>query len=1535
MKASNCSRRNHQGKRLDFERLEPRLLLSARQMEYLDRGVVAVSEGASTVYVGWRLLGTDPSSIAFNLYRSTGGASAVKLNSSPLTQTTDYVDTGANLALSNAYYVRPIVGGVEQSPSETFVLMASAPVQQYLSIPLNIPAPVVTADGVTHTYSANDVSVGDLDGDGQYEIVLKWDPDPQDTWQQTGNVYIDAYKLNGTQLWRIDLGLNIRAGAAYTNFTVYDLDGDGKAEVVTRTADGTVTGTGQIIGNPTARWWRDDGRIVSGPEYFTVFEGATGRALATANYSPPRAVNAADGSTEWGDNYGHRSDTFGQCVAYLDGQRPSLVMTRGIYGPDTAHGYNEAKMFVVAWNWRDGKLTQVWSFEGAQNQDGNINSNYVGQGNHNLSVADVDGDGKDEIIYGACSIDDNGTGLYSTGLGHGDALHVGDFDPSRPGLEVFDIHESYPLAAGAEFRDAATGALIWGMPNTADVGRGVADDIYAGNPGAEIWATNTDGLRSVTGAYVGRTPSSMNFTVWWDADHVRELLDDVHIDKYGLTGDTRLLTATGCSSNNSTKATPCLSADILGDWREEVIWRTSDSKYLRIYTTTIPATDRIYTLMHDTQYREAIAWQNVAYNQPPHTSFFLGDGMSAAPTPNIYLVQSVQNPPPTPANVTATVVTPSRIDVTWSASTGATLYRIKRAASANGPYTTIGFVSSGTTFSDTNVVVSGVYYYLVSARNNSGESADSAVCIGSVTGLPAPANLRAAVVSSSQVDLSWTASSGATSYWVRRSYYAGGPYAVIASGVTSTSYSDATVTSGPTYYYVVAAVSSTNGSANSNEAAVTIGLPAPWVAQDIGTITTPGYASYSSGTFSITGAVGGIQFVNQGLVGDCTIIAKLESLSTTSGSGGIMIRNSMASNSRYVNLYASNDSKDHIFFYYQTSDGGSTRYRYDYCATPVWLKLTRVGNTFTGYWGTDGSTWNLLSYGGTSQVTISMNTLTYGGMAVNSYSSSSLDSAVFSNVSVTSANAAPTVATAASSSPATRTGPGTTALNVLGADDGGESNLTYTWSVLGAPSAPVTFSANGTNAAKAATATFSRAGIYNLQVKIMDTGGLSVVSPVTVTVYSTIAGRMVFYNDSKYDAHAGYLRGDPAANLYDDNAIATDKSPLLPGQTATFANYTSYSLGLNGIIVDIQNLAAIPNIGNYSQFFAFKVGNDSNVTGWTVAAEPILVEVRQGAGANGSDRVTIVWDDNAIANQWLQVTVLAGAYTGLAGADVFYFGNLVGESGSDATVTVQDEDAALSHRTGFTLAAITNNYDYNRDRQVNAADALIARATYAGPQASLQLITAPVASAAASEEALQPLTSSQDDAASQAALLSAAVVTAQAQAPSDNLATLLVDAVVAAAESTTVLPVASTVQLEYAPRSHSVATESLPKAIDPQIKPVNSILFGATLSYHAWNNLAQTPKHENLASILNSGNRADSAAIEMPSSRGTSGQGRLRDAFFAKSAGGVLVESARVSSNDSAAAIESLLSDCLPATARKSSANAIDALLDDNWPYRE
>jgi rhamnogalacturonan endolyase len=620
-----------------------------RQMETLGRGLVALKKDSRTVYLSWRVLGLDPGNIGFNVYRSTGGGAPIKLNASPITNTSCYTDTGADTTRSNTYFVKPVIGGQEQAASTPFTLPANAPSTFWLTVPIQLPPGGTTPDGTNYTYSANDCSVGDLDGDGEYEIILKWDPsNSKDNAYSgyTGNVLLDAYKLDGTRLWRIDLGINIRAGAHYTQFMVYDLDGDGKAEVACKTAPGTRDGLGAyvILGNdnPAADYRNSSGYILSGPEYLTLFEGTTGRNLWTTNYIPPRGSVAA-----WGDSYGNRVDRFLACVAYLDGVRPSLVMCRGYY----------TRTVLAAWDWRNGQLTQRWVFD--SNNPGC--SAYAGQGNHNLSVGDVDGDGCDEIVYGACCIDHDGSGLYTTGWGHGDALHLSDMDPARPGLEVWDVHESPSSVGAGEFRDARTGELIWGLPSTNDTGRGCAAHIDPAQPGYQMWSSASHGTYNSAGQLISGAVPKCNFLAWWDPDVQRETVDVADgngvnpiINKWNGNGENRLLSLYNypspyaISANNGTKGNPCLSGDILGDWREELIYRLKDGSALLIFFANTPSTNRFYTFLHDPQYRLAIAWQNVAYNQPPHPGFYVGAGMAPQPPAHIYYAPSAVAPlPPT------------------------------------------------------------------------------------------------------------------------------------------------------------------------------------------------------------------------------------------------------------------------------------------------------------------------------------------------------------------------------------------------------------------------------------------------------------------------------------------------------------------------------------------------------------------------------------------------------------------------------------------------------------------------------------------------------------------------------------------------------------------------------------------------------------------------------------------------------------------------------------------------------------------------
>lgn len=598
-----------------------------REMEYLDRAPVAVKTENGN-YIGWRMLGLDADSIAFNLYRD-----GEKLNDEPLTGSTNFTD--AEGTDTSSYRVMTVENGIEKAATKEFGVWQ----EQYLSVPLQKPADAYTKDGQPYSYYAGDASVGDVDGDGEYEIILMWSPNNgKDNSQSgiTGIVYMDAYRLDGTRLWRINLGPNIRAGAHYSPFLVYDFDGDGRAELMMRTADGTVDGQGTVIGDANADHRNSSGYVLLGDEFLTVFDGETGAALDTVDYDPPRGDVAS-----WGDGYGNRVDRFLAAVAYLDGEHPSAMFSRGYY----------TRTVLASYDFRDGKISQVWRFD--SNDEGY--GEYAGQGNHNLSVGDVDGDGKDEITFGAMAIDDDGTPLYNTKLGHGDAMHLSDLDPTRPGLEVFDVHEHKDAEYGLEMRDAATGEILWGVFTGVDTGRGMAADIDPNYPGAEVWAANitnaehipVTGLYSAQGELITtKIPSSTNFGIWWDGDLLRELQDDIRIDKWDYENQTtvNLLTATGAASNNGTKANPSLQADLFGDWREEVIWRSQDSSELRIYTTTDETDVRIRTLMHDPIYRLGVAWQNVAYNQPPHTGFHLGVGMEQPAAPNIRYVGAPQEP---------------------------------------------------------------------------------------------------------------------------------------------------------------------------------------------------------------------------------------------------------------------------------------------------------------------------------------------------------------------------------------------------------------------------------------------------------------------------------------------------------------------------------------------------------------------------------------------------------------------------------------------------------------------------------------------------------------------------------------------------------------------------------------------------------------------------------------------------------------------------------------------------------------------------
>lgn len=607
--------------------------------EQLNRGVVAIHNGEGVVSVSWRYLESDPIDVAFDLYRQTAEGEVVKLNSAPITESTFYKDEAVAVDVNQRYIV--VAAGESPEQGEDYVLTPEKAAKPYLEIPIK------SVEGYPDGYySPNDAIVGDLDGDGEYEIVVKMETRGYDNSRggmcEEGNL-LDAYELDGTFMWRVDLGINIRQGAHYTQMMMHDFDGDGKAELAVKTAEGTKFADGYVIpdtdgdGRTDYRNMNKDertyGMILEGPEFLSVIDGATGTELARAPFI------ARGGKYDFGDAEGNRVDRYLGGVGYFDGKLPSIVTCRGYY----------SKTVVEVWDYRNGKLTKRWTFDTTADNDKYIQ--YEKQGNHNLRIGDVDGDGKDEIVYGACVIDHDGTGLYSTGYGHGDAMHMSDLLPWREGLEVWQCHETSPLGQGSEMRDAATGELIWCYPSIFDVGRCNAADIDPRFPGAEAWASNTPGTYTADGRMICDVKPSVNFSIWWDGDLSRELMDGyvdrpveqpgqrpqapvrsnrymriskwngAGVDYFTLPGEAE------CSANNGTKSNPAISADLFGDWREELVVRTSDNKYLRVYMTDIPTEYRFHTLMSDIVYRNSVAAQNIAYNQPPEPGYYLGEDL--------------------------------------------------------------------------------------------------------------------------------------------------------------------------------------------------------------------------------------------------------------------------------------------------------------------------------------------------------------------------------------------------------------------------------------------------------------------------------------------------------------------------------------------------------------------------------------------------------------------------------------------------------------------------------------------------------------------------------------------------------------------------------------------------------------------------------------------------------------------------------------------------------------------------------------------
>lgn len=563
------------------------------------------------VLVSWRMLPEDNENTAFDLYRKADGKE-IKLNDKPITQTTNYQDSTPNLNADNVYRLCA-AGSDETLATYTLTMDRVSKGLPYISIPLKSGLGVV--DG--WEFLPNDASIGDLDGDGEYEIVLKrlaskLEGDTIDELGPKHTTLLEAYKMNGSFLWRVALGPNIIGGNT-TSFAVEDFDGDGRAEVAVRTGEGAVFGDGIEIGDTNGDG-KTDYRVKGAnyvpecPSFLSIIDGVTGKEIGRTDYIP-----TGPSSEAWGDNYWKRAGSIRIAVGHFTGDHPQVLICRGIYG----------KSVLEAWDFRNRKFTKLWKFDSSNPGY----EDWKGQGNHSLCVGDVDGDGNDEVVYGGMCVDHNGNGLWNSKHGHGDAMMLGKFDNTRDGLQIWSCFEACPFGVGAALRDAKTGETIWDFKYKGDMGRCMVADIDPESPGCEMWWYKGK-VHSAKGDELGYGASSYNAGIWFGGSLNRQLMDRATIDApREKKGRVFTIYRYDVTTINSTKSNPCFYGDIWGDWREEVILPTKDNTELRVFTTWYPTEYKIPYLMSDHIYRMSALNQNIGYNMPTNTGYYLGSDM--------------------------------------------------------------------------------------------------------------------------------------------------------------------------------------------------------------------------------------------------------------------------------------------------------------------------------------------------------------------------------------------------------------------------------------------------------------------------------------------------------------------------------------------------------------------------------------------------------------------------------------------------------------------------------------------------------------------------------------------------------------------------------------------------------------------------------------------------------------------------------------------------------------------------------------------